>query len=58
VEDRVLVQERRLQFSIVDEGIPLTGKTIAKPAKKSKSHKSASAPRKKARRFGNRGRRR
>jgi ribonuclease R len=58
VLDRILVQERRLQFSIVDEGIPLTGKTIAKPAKKSKSKrdKSTSAPRKKARRYGNRGR--
>ena len=28
--DRILAQERRLQFSIVEEGIPLTGKRAAK----------------------------
>jgi ribonuclease R len=27
--DRILAQERRLQFSIVEEGIPLTGKKAA-----------------------------
>jgi ribonuclease R len=36
--DRILVQERRLQFSIVEEGIPLTGKRPAnKPAKAKKN---------------------
>jgi len=28
--DRILAQERRLQFSLVEEGIPLTGKAPAK----------------------------
>jgi ribonuclease R len=35
--DRILAQERRLQFSIVEEGIPLTGKRP--PAKPSKAKK-------------------
>jgi len=36
--DRILAQERRLQFSIVEEGIPLTGKSAAsKPSKPKKS---------------------
>lgn len=41
--DRVLAQERRLQFSIVEEGIPLTGKRKPKPPKKTKTsgHKEA-----------------
>jgi ribonuclease R len=30
--DRILVQERKLQFSIVEEGLPLTGKRSSKPA--------------------------
>jgi len=34
--DRILVQERRLQFSIVEEGIPLTGKRPAGKAAKAK----------------------
>ncbi len=34
--DRILAQERRLQFSIVEEGIPLTGKPAAKPSSKPK----------------------
>ena len=35
--DRILVQERRLQFSIVEEGIPLTGRRPAvKPSKAKK----------------------
>jgi ribonuclease R len=34
VLDRILVQERRLQFSIVEEGLPLTGKPAGKPVKK------------------------
>ena len=36
VLDRILVQERRLQFSIVEEGIPLTGKRKPSPPKKAK----------------------
>ncbi len=39
--DRILAQERRLQFSIVDEGIPLTGRAPAKPPSKSKKNKRA-----------------
>jgi ribonuclease R len=34
--DRILHQERRLQFSLVEEGIPLTGKPKHKPAKPKK----------------------
>ena len=38
--DRILHQERRLQFSLVEEGIPLTGKRPPKPpAKKKKQHR-------------------
>jgi ribonuclease R len=36
VLDRILAQERRLQFSIVEEGLPLTGKPAGKPAAKPK----------------------
>ena len=44
--DRVLAQERRLQFSIVEEGIPLTGKKQPRPSSKSraKQHKETRAP--------------
>jgi ribonuclease R len=44
--DRILAQERRLQFSIVEEGIPLTGKKAgAAPAKSKKSkRKDVKAP--------------
>jgi len=28
--DRILAQERKLQFSIVEEGLPLSGKKAAK----------------------------
>ena len=34
--DRILHQERRLQFSLVEEGIPLTGKRPPKPPAKGK----------------------
>ncbi|MGB6975799.1 MAG: VacB/RNase II family 3'-5' exoribonuclease [Terracidiphilus sp.] len=34
--DRILAQERRLQFSLVEEGIPLTGKKASHPAPKKK----------------------
>jgi len=59
--DRILAQERRLQFSIVEEGIPLTGrKTTATPAKTKKNKRkdeAASAPKGK-KRFGRKGKRR
>jgi ribonuclease R len=42
--DRILVQERKLQFSIMEEGIPLTGKTIPKSHPKAKKKKATSAP--------------
>ena len=42
--DRILAQERRLQFSIVEEGIPLTGRKAAKtPAKPKKNRSHAAA---------------
>jgi len=59
--DRILAQERRLQFSIVEEGIPLTGKKSATPSKKAKPSKSREAGgsgRKKSRFVNKRGRRR
>jgi ribonuclease R len=37
--DRILAQERRLQFSIAEEGIPLTGKKQPKTPPKSKANK-------------------
>ena len=57
--DRVLAQERRLQFSIVEEGIPLTGKKQPKPPAKSKANRRKKAPAsrpKKVRRRGGSGR--
>ena len=46
--DRILAQERKLQFSIVEEGIPLTGKKPPRPPAKSKKKRdSAAAPGKK-----------
>src|ERR1017187_4564473 len=59
--DRILAQERRLQFSIVEEGIPLTGKQASRPAPKGKKSRRRDAPagapniRKK---FGKKGKRR
>jgi ribonuclease R len=54
--DRILAAERKLQFSIVEEGIPLTGKKAApgNPNKPKKSkRKDAAAPRAKGKkRFG------
>jgi ribonuclease R len=58
--DRILAQERRLQFSIAEEGIPLTGKRKPKPSKKSKKPRRdepRSGPSKARNRFG-RGKRR
>jgi ribonuclease R len=41
--DRILAQERRLQFSIVEEGIPLTGKKPVKSSSKQKTKKTGRA---------------
>jgi ribonuclease R len=45
--DRILAQERKLQFSIVEEGVPLTGKRLAakKPGKSSAKVKAKKAKR-------------
>jgi ribonuclease R len=60
--DRVLAQERRLQFSIVEEGIPLTGKKQPKPPAKSKPNRrketTAAGPKKKSKYINKRKRRR
>ncbi len=37
--DRILAQERKLQFSIVEEGLQLTGKTSAHSSSKAKTKK-------------------
>jgi ribonuclease R len=42
VLDRILAQERRLQFSLVEEGIPLTGRPAEKAPRKSKKNNRAS----------------
>jgi ribonuclease R len=42
--DRILAQERRLQFSIVEEGIPLTGNKAPKKARKVKKKREESSP--------------
>ena len=44
VLDRILVQERRLQFSIVEEGLPLTGKQVPKSKPKAKKKRATAAP--------------
>ena len=59
--DRILAQERRLQFSIIEEGIPLTGKKLPKASKKTKPSRpkeSAGLRSKKSRSFNKRGGRR
>jgi ribonuclease R len=59
--DRILAQERRLQFSIVEEGIPLTGRKPAKtPSKPKKArHQNASTAKKTRKmKFGKKGKRR
>jgi ribonuclease R len=59
--DRILAQERKLQFSIVEEGLPLTGKGAAKSPSKSKKSKrrDATARTSKARKkIGKKGKRR
>jgi len=44
--DRILAQERRLQFSIVEEGLPLAGPKGAKPPKAKKHRRKDAAPKK------------
>jgi ribonuclease R len=39
--DRILAQERKLQFALVEEGIQLTGKKTPPPGKKTKKKKNA-----------------
>jgi ribonuclease R len=59
--DRILAQERRLQFSIVEEGIPLTGrKPAGAPSKSKKDKRKAGKPSasKGKKRFGRKGKRR
>jgi ribonuclease R len=59
--DRILAQERKLPFSIVEEGLPLTGKKAAKsPAKSKKSkRRDAAVPASRNRKkFGKKGKRR
>jgi ribonuclease R len=58
--DRILAQERRLQFSLVEEGIPLTGKSArptpghGKTKKRETAARAAKEPAKK--KFGKKGR--
>ena len=58
--DRILVQERRLQFSIVEDGLVLTGRKPAKPTKTKKERRTGAAPpvSKMKRRFVKKGKRR
>jgi ribonuclease R len=59
--DRILAQERRLQFSIVEEGIPLTGKRALKSPSKGKKSRRKNAPdsaSKSRRKVGKKGKRR
>jgi ribonuclease R len=54
VLDRILAQERRLQFSIVEEGLPLTGRAAGKPVKAKKVRKEAGRASRKSRKQGKR----
>jgi ribonuclease R len=57
--DRILAQERKLQFSIVEEGLPLTGKKAAPPrAKKSKRRDAAVLASRSRKKFTKKGKRR
>jgi ribonuclease R len=60
VLDRILAQERRLQFSIVEEGLPLTGRPSGKPAAMPKMarREGAQAPRGKSKKRQGKKRRR
>jgi ribonuclease R len=53
VLDRILAQERRLQFSIVEEGLPLTGRPAGKPAKVKKARKESGQASRKSRKQRN-----
>ena len=57
--DRILAQERKLQFSIVEEGIPLTGKKAAPSRLKKSKRKDAPRPKfKPPKKLGKKGKRR
>ncbi|MGA2652449.1 MAG: VacB/RNase II family 3'-5' exoribonuclease [Terracidiphilus sp.] len=59
--DRILLQERRLQFSTVEEGLALTGRKPPKPTKTKKVRRSGAAPpasKMKKKRFIRKGKRR
>jgi len=59
--DRILADERKLQFTIVEEGLLLTGKKAAKspPKPKKSKHRDASFPAsRKRKKFGKKGKRR
>jgi ribonuclease R len=57
--DRILAAERKLQFSIVEEGIPLTGKKSGLPKPKKSRRKDAPRPKfKPPKKLGKRGKRR
>lgn len=63
--DRILAQERKLQFSIVEEGIELTGNRPPKPPKGKKAKRREASPhapgnqkRGAGKRFGKKGKRR
>jgi ribonuclease R len=57
--DRILAAERKLQFSIVEEGIPLTGKKAAPPRPKKSKRKDAPRPKfKPPKKLSNKGKRR
>jgi ribonuclease R len=57
--DRILAAERKLQFSIVEEGLQLAGKKAAPPrAKKSKRKDAAARTSKTRKKFGRKGKRR
>ena len=49
VLDRILAQERRLQFSIVEEGLPLTGRPAGKAPKVKKARKESGQASRKSR---------
>jgi ribonuclease R len=56
--DRILAQERKLQFSIAEEGLPLTGRRAVRTTPKSKTKRVRNREAKKAgRRPGKKGRR-
>ncbi|MGA2728051.1 MAG: RNB domain-containing ribonuclease [Terracidiphilus sp.] len=54
VLDRILAQERRLQFSIVEEGLPLTGRAAGKPPKVKKVRRETGHASRKSRKQGKR----